>query len=141
VTTTTTRSTADTPTRAAHSRAFDVLIGLAALAVLLQGLWAGLFMRDGGQGGQGWVDVHARGAEAAIVLAALAAVVAFVKMRERTDLWLGSAALAAALVVEAYVGGLIGDGKGSLTAVHVPLAMIGVALAVWLPLRARHRTR
>jgi hypothetical protein len=41
------------------------------------------------------------------------------------------------LVVEAYLGGLIrDDGKDSLTAVHVPLALALMALAVWLPLRA-----
>jgi len=138
VTATDTRPIHDTRARA-RSRAFEILIGLAALAVLLQGLWAGLFMRNGGHGGQGWVDVHARGADVAIVLSAAAAVVAFVKLRDRVDLWLGSAVLALALLVEAYIGGLVGDGKGSLTAVHVPLAMVGVTLAVWLPMRARHR--
>ena len=39
---------------------------------------------------------------------------------------------------EAYLGGLIRDaGKDTLTAVHVPLAMALMGLAVWLPLRAR----
>ena len=42
------------------------------------------------------------------------------------------------LVVESYLGGEIVDhGKDSLTAVHVPLAMLIMAVAVWLPLRSR----
>ena len=42
------------------------------------------------------------------------------------------------LLVESYVGGEIGD-RPWLTAVHFPLAMALVGLAVWLPLRARRR--
>jgi heme A synthase len=43
------------------------------------------------------------------------------------------------LVLEAYLGGLIRDeGKDTLTAVHVPLAMLLIGLAVWLSFRATH---
>ena len=116
-------------------RAYSALIGLAALAVLLQGLWAGLFVHEGQDYRQSWVDVHARGAEVAIVLAAAATVVAFVRLRDRRDLLLGSAAMTVLLVVEAYLGGLIGDSP-SITVIHFPLAMALMGLAVWLPVRA-----
>jgi hypothetical protein len=133
------------PSRAATSRSrlFSALIGLAALAVLLQGLWAGLFLQHDGKrdAASSWIDVHARGAEVAIVLAAAATVTAFVKLRSRRDLWGGAAVLTVLLVLESYLGGLIRDqGKDTLTAVHVPLAMAIVALAVWLPVRTRHTT-
>ncbi len=58
--------------------------------------------------------------------------------RHRPDLVAGSAVFTLALVAEAYVGGEVGNHPG-LTALHFPLAMSLMALAVWLPLRARHR--
>lgn len=131
-----------TSTRRATSIAYTALIGLSAVAILLQGLWAGLFLRPGTHGGTDWVDVHARGGEVALVSAALATVVAFVRLRHRRVLWLGAAALTALLVVEAYLGGLIkDDGKDSLTPVHVPLALAIMGLAAWLFARSRRGVR
>ncbi|MGZ4604140.1 MAG: hypothetical protein ACXV0U_11165 [Kineosporiaceae bacterium] len=127
------------PTR---STLFSVLIGLSSLAILLQGLWAGIFLEhDGGRdAASGWIDVHARGADIALVLALVATIVAFVKLRARRDLWIGSAVLTVLLAAESYLGGAIrDDGQDVLTIVHVPLAMAIMALAVWLPLRARRR--
>ena len=129
------------PPRAPRSAAFSVLTGLAALAVLLQGLWAGIFLEHDGarDAAGGWIDVHARGGEVALALAVAATIVAWTKLRPRRDLLFGSATLVLLLVLESYLGGLIRDaGKDTLTAVHVPLAMAIMALAVWLPLRARH---
>jgi hypothetical protein len=123
---------------ASSSRLFTIIIGLASLAILLQGLWAGLFVHEGQDYQDSWVAVHAHGAEVAIVLAAVATVVAFVRLRSRRDLWLGSAALTLLLLGEAFLGGLIGD-QPNLTIVHFPLAMALMALAVWLPLRSRAR--
>jgi hypothetical protein len=120
-----------------RSPLYSALIGLAALAVLLQGLWAGLFAHEGKDYKQSWVDVHARGADIAILLAIAATVVAVLKLRERRDLIIGSGALVVLLVAEAYIGGLIGDHAG-LTAVHFPLAMGLMGLSVWLPFRATH---
>jgi hypothetical protein len=141
--TSTTRTTTPASTgRRARNPLYNALIGLTALAVLLQGLWAGLFLRDDGKspGAEGWVDVHARGGDIAILLAAVATVVAFWKLRRRRDLWAGSAVLTVLLVLEAYVGGLIRDEHvDSLTAVHVPLAMAVMGLVIWLPVRATHR--
>jgi hypothetical protein len=116
------------------------LIGLSGLAVLLQGLWAGIFLEHDGErdAASGWIDVHARGGEIALALAALATIVAFLRLRARRDLWIGCAVLVALLSVEAYLGGAIrDDDKDTLTSVHVPLAMAIMALAVWLLLRAR----
>lgn len=117
---------------------FTALIGLASLAVLLQGLWAGLFVHEGKDYQQSWVDVHARGADLAILLTAIAFVVAVWRHRDRRDLVIGSAVLAVLLVAEAYIGGLIGGHPGA-TVVHFPLAMGLMGLAVWLPLRASRR--
>jgi len=133
-------TTAATPGR----RLFGILTGLTGLLVLLQGLWAGIFLEhDGERDAAGsWIEVHARGGEIALVLAVAALVVAFARLRTRRDLLLGSAALVVLLVLESYIGGLIADDRlDSLTAVHVPLAMATMAVAVWLPLRARHAAR
>jgi hypothetical protein len=137
--TTRTMTTRTDESRPAKSPLFSSLIGLAALAVLLQGVWAGLFLEhDGRRDAAGtWIDVHARGGEVALLFALLATIVAFVTMRSRRDLWLGSLALVLLLVFEAFIGGLIRDsGKDILTAVHVPLGMAIMALSVWLPFRA-----
>ncbi|HEY0239887.1 MAG TPA: hypothetical protein VGC37_14710, partial [Friedmanniella sp.] len=108
------------------------------LVVLLQGLWAGLFVVEGQDDKDSWVTVHARGAEVAIGLALIATVVAFVKLRSRRDLVVGSVVFTVLLVLEAYLGGLIGD-HSALTAVHFPLAMALMGLAVWLPFRSVRR--
>lgn len=131
--------TVRTPTGGAV-RLYSILIGLSALAVLLQGLWAGLFVQEGQDYQQNWVSVHAAGGEAAIGLALIATVVALVKLRSRRDLVIGSAAFTVLLVLEAYLGGLIGE-HSRLTAVHFPLAMALMGLAVWLPLRAARLRR
>jgi hypothetical protein len=135
------QSTGETRTT---NKLFSVLTGLTTLVVVLQGLWAGIFLEHDGarNAAAGWIDIHARGGDISIVLALAAAVTAFVTMRARRSLWLGALALTVLLVVEAYVGGLIrDDGQDALTAVHVPLAMVILALAVWLPVHARSRGR
>jgi len=123
-----------------RGRVFSALAGVSTLAIFLQALWAGIFLEHDGErdAASGWIDVHARGGEVAIAFALAATVFAFARMRARTDLWLGGAALTALLVLESYLGGLIRDqSKDFLTAVHVPIAMAAMGLAVWLPLRAR----
>ncbi len=123
---------------------FSSLIGLSAVVVLLQGLWAGIFLQHDGQrdAASSWIDVHARGADLALLLAVLATGWAIWKLRSRKDLWIGGLVFVVLLVVESYIGGLIRDaGKDTLTAVHVPLALALMGLAVWLPLRARSGRR
>ncbi len=121
---------------------FQALIGLAALGVLLQALWAGIFLEHDGNRPDKWVNVHARGAEVTIGLAILAFAAAFVWLRHRRDLLIGTGVLVVALIVEAYIGGRItDDGNDTLTAVHVPIAMAIMGLVIWLPLRAHGPAR
>jgi putative Ca2+/H+ antiporter (TMEM165/GDT1 family) len=49
---------------------------------------------------------------------------------------LGTAALAVLLVLEVLLGEAVGSSLAA-QAVHVPLALALMALAVWLPVRAR----
>jgi hypothetical protein len=117
---------------------YSALLGLAVLGVLLQGLWAGLFVHEGRDYQENWVEVHALDGEVTIALAALATVAAFVFLRHRRELVIGTAVFTVLLVVEAYIGGLIG-GTARLTAVHFPLALALMGLAVWLSLRSARR--
>jgi heme A synthase len=120
-------------------RVFAALTGLAALAILLQGLWAGMFLEHDGErdAAESWIEVHATGGEVAIGLAALATIWALVRLRGRRDLVIGAVVLTVLLVLEAYIGGLIRDeGKDSLTPLHIPLALLLMGVAVWLPFRA-----
>ena len=114
---------------------YSALIGIVTLLVLLQALWAGLFIREGHDYRANWVHVHQIGADTAIVLTLVAAVVAFVKLRSRRDLLVGTVAMFVLLVLEGYLGGLIGGHQGATT-IHIPLGMALMALAVWLPMRA-----
>ncbi|WP_148616345.1 hypothetical protein [Nocardioides rubriscoriae] len=128
-------TTTTTPSTAGARKAYLSVIGLASVLILLQGLWAGLFVHEGEDYEEKWVEIHARGADLAILLAVVGAVILYVKMRERRDLLIGTVAMAVILVFEAYLGGLIGDNPG-VTAIHFPLAMALMGLSVWLPLRA-----
>lgn len=126
------------------TRVFAILAGLSSAFILLQGLWAGLFMSTPDKDPQStpWLEVHAWGGKAAILFALLTTVWAVRSLRHRRDLVIGAAALTALLVLESYIGGLIVDaGQDVMAAVHVPLALALTALAVWLPLRARSAHR
>ncbi|WP_029431610.1 hypothetical protein [Blastococcus sp. URHD0036] len=115
--------------------AFSALVGLTTLGVLLQGLWAGLFL--GGTDDPGtWVDVHQYGAEATLVLALLALVAALVWMRHHRPVVIATALLFVLLVVEFGLGTAAEDSRGTVV-VHVPLAMLIMGLAVYLPVVAR----
>jgi len=138
----TTTSLSPSTSTTGRSPVFSALIGLTALAVLLQGVWAGIFLEHDGErdAAQSWIDIHARGADVAIVLGVIATAYAIWALRSRRDLWIGSATFTVLLVAESYLGGLIADdSRDTLTAVHVPLGMAIMGLAVWLPLRAARR--
>jgi hypothetical protein len=143
--TSTVERTTTTPSHARRGRpVFAILAGISALAVLLQGLWAGIFLEHDGHrdAASSWIDVHARGGDVALLFAALATAYAFWRQRDRKDLWVGGAIYTLLIALEAWIGGLIrDDGADALTAVHVPLAMAVMGLAVWLPLRARRPAR
>jgi hypothetical protein len=132
--TTTTIADTERPVAQGRSVLLPALTGLTGLAVLLQGLWAGIFLEHDGQrdAAGNWIDVHARGGEVALVLAILTTIVVLVRARSRRDLWLGGMALIVLLLVESYAGGLIrDDGKDTLTAFHVPLGMAIMAVSAW----------
>jgi hypothetical protein len=117
---------------------WSALVGLASLGVLLQGLWAGLFLRpDAGDRGT-WVAVHQHGAEVTVVLALLATAAALSWMRARRDLVIGTAVFLVLLVAEMFLGMAI-EASSSAVVVHVPLAMLLLGVAVWLPTAARRR--
>jgi hypothetical protein len=119
---------------------FSAVTGLAALAVLLQGVWAGLFLEHDGQRDKASVSLaaHNVGGTVALVLAVIALVFAVVKLRSRRDLVIGTGILVVLLVVEYMLGILIhNQSKDALTVIHVPLALVITAVTVWLPLRSR----
>lgn len=120
---------------ARRSPLFAAVIGLASVAVLLQGLWAGLFVQEGKEYDDSWVEVHDWGARTAIALSIIGLIVAVVQLRHRPVLIGGTAALVVLLFVESYLGGEIGD-KPDYTAIHFPLALALMALCVWLPIAA-----
>lgn len=110
---------------------------LTTLVVLLQGVWAGIFLQRGGS--ETWVNVHGIGAHLAAVLSVAAAIVAVVRLRSRRDLVIGSAGFAVLIIIETGLGGAVRGGADGLTVVHIPLAMAIMGLAVRLALRARAR--
>src|SRR5690242_6534824 len=76
------------------SRAYTVLIGIGTLAILLQGVWAGIFLEHGNPDrAGGWIDVHARGGELALLFVVAATITAFLRVRARRDLWVGGVVL------------------------------------------------
>lgn len=131
----TTPATAPATDRA-RSPLYSALVGLASLGVLLQGVWAGLFLREGAANDPHWVAVHALDGQVTTALALAATAVAFVQLRARRDLVLGTAVLTVLLVVEVALGEAVGRAH-ALQVVHIPLAMALMGLAVWLPLRSR----
>lgn len=128
-------------TARANTALFSAFAGLTSLVVLLQGLWAGLFVPvgKGGPYNDTWVNVHNWGGRIALLLALVTAVVGFVTLRARRDLWIGAIILTVLVAFEVGLGSAISDSRsGGAAAVHIPLALVIMALAVWLPLRARH---
>lgn len=115
---------------------FSAVVGLAGLVILLQAVWAGLFIREDAKFEDNWVTVHSIGGTVALVLALIAVIVAFVQLRSRRDVVMGSIAFLLLLVVEAVIGGFIG-GTPALETVHFPLALLLMAMTAWLSVRAR----
>ena len=113
---------------------WNALVGLTSLGVLLQALWAGLFLRRDAEGST-WSSVHQHGGEATVTLAAIATIAAAMWLRHRADLLGGTVLLLVLLVAEYFLG----RAGGSSVAVHVPLALLIMGVAVWLPVAARRR--
>lgn len=122
--------------RSGREPLYGSVTGLTSLVVLLQGLWPGLFVREGKgfdatSAQANWVEVHDWGARIALVLGLTSLLVAVWRLRARRDLLVGTGALLFLLVVEAHVGDEIGD-HPSWPTVHIP-SMALVTLSVWLP--------
>lgn len=144
MTTTTTPSIPPAPTITTLSPLFTALVGMQALVVLLQGVFAGVFLRVDGErdASASWIDAHAWGAHIGTVVAIVTAGYALAKLRDRRPLVVASVALAVVFLLESYLGGLIrDDGKDDLTAVHVPLGMAIMGLTVWLSVTATRLRR
>src|SRR5690349_19580764 len=86
------------------SRVFSYLIGASVVTVVLQGLWAGLFIREGEANNDSWVDIHADGGLVALGLSLLACALGLMQVRGRRW-WLvaGGLVYAALLAVEVYL--------------------------------------
>lgn len=136
--TTETPSPAPAATGRTRSPLFASVIGLAGLVILLQAVWAGLFIREGADFKDNWVTVHSVGGTVSMVLALIAVIVAFVQLRARRDLVIGSVVFFLLLVVEGLLGGFIGD-TPALETVHFPLALLLMAMTAWLSLRSRRQ--
>lgn len=111
----------------------SALVGVATLLILLQGLWAGLFLDRTGGGRQPWLNIHSGLGELTALLGIAALVLALVRLRHRRDVVVGTAVLAALLVLAVGAGMA---GRGGLW-IHLPLALASMAVAVWLPTRLR----
>ena len=129
-------TSARTPDTTARSPLFSALVGITTLLVLLQGLWAGLFL---GGSSQSFVGVHNWGGNLSLLTALGATGVGYLQLRARRDLWIGALVLTLALVLEIGLGQAVDASGGATLAVHVPLAMLIMGLAVWIPLRTRAR--
>jgi heme A synthase len=125
----------------AQTAVFSALAGLTALGVLLQGVWAGLFVPTGKGGtyAETWVEIHNWGAWISVLLALMTTAVGFVTLRPRRDLWVGALVLTFLLVVEGVLGAFVAEaGSKSAVVIHIPLALVIMSLVVWLPLRATY---
>ena len=119
----------------APPRLFVRLVGLTALAILLQAVIAGVFVNQDGH--DGWITVHGVVADLTWVTALVTAAYAFRRVRPRGNrrLWLGAALLFLLTLAQTGIGHLITDqGMDGLIVVHVPLALIIFGLATWLSL-------
>ena len=120
---------------AASSRAFNLLIGASTLVVVLQGVWAGLFLREGEGYNEEWIDVHGDGGLIALGLAVLACAIGLLQLRGRRWLVALAFVFAALLAIEVYLGGLVGE-TGGLAAIHIPLALAIAALGAGVFVRS-----
>jgi hypothetical protein len=105
---------------------------LSATAVFLQAVTAGMFVSQDGR--DSWVSVHGVIADVTWVAALIAAAVALARLRRvHHVLTIGSALLFVLTLGQTGIGHLITDkGMDGLIVVHVPLAVVIVAVATLL---------
>lgn len=128
-------------TLARYGPGYAALVGLVALSILLQAVFAGEFIEPRSSGG--WLNAHEANATVATALALISAIYATVLLRRvARSLVIGSFVLFLVLAVMAELGYAIHDsGDDNLTPVHVPLALLAFGLTIWLSVRARSLRR
>ena len=117
---------------------YAALIGLVALAILVQGVLAGMFIEPGAHSGA--LNAHDVNADVALGLSIVAAIYAFALLRTVAPaLLIGSVVLVALMIALVAIGHAItGSSDNGLTRVHVPLALLAFGLTIWLSVRARN---
>jgi lipopolysaccharide export LptBFGC system permease protein LptF len=116
-------------------RVFNALIGVTTLGIFLQAITAGEFVSQEHRGG--WIAAHSVIANVTILVALATAVVGLVLVHatDKVLAW-SSLALFVLLILQTVLGHLITEGEADgWIGVHVPLAFVIVALAVWLSVR------
>jgi hypothetical protein len=113
-------------------RIFSIVNGLTLLGVLLQAVWAGLFIDQTGR--DMWITVHEIGGFVVVLLALVTALVAAALLRRADSaLTLGAVGLLVLIVVQTGLGEAITkSGRQELIVSHVPLAMLIFGLGVYL---------
>src|SRR5579862_8977808 len=116
---------------------YAALIGLTSFAILLQGIFAGVFVEPGSH--PGWLNAHDINADVALGLSVASAGYALVLLRRAApSLAVGAVVLALLLVALVAIGHAItGSRDNGLTPVHVPLALLAFGVTVWLSARVR----
>jgi hypothetical protein len=124
-------------TLARYGPGYAALVGLVALAIILQAVFAGEFVEPGTH--SGWLDAHQVNADVTTVLSVITAGYAIVLLRRvARSLVIGSIVLVVVLVaMEALGHAITHSGDHNLTPVHVPLALAAFGLTIWLSVRAR----
>lgn len=113
-------------------RTFSMVNGLTLLGVLLQAVWAGLFIDRAER--EPWVTVHEIGGFVVVVLSLATALLAIALLRRADSaLTFGAVGQFLLLVVQTGLGeGISKAGSQELLVSHVPLAMLIFGLGVYL---------
>lgn len=116
---------------------FSALVGLTSLGIFAQAITAGEFVSQRHRGG--WIDAHGIISDVVAVLSLALMVFTIVKLRKVSrQLLAGTIALFFLVIVQSTLGHQITDNDQDwLIGVHVPLAFVVFAIAVWLPISAR----
>lgn len=120
-------------TRTRAARAFAIMNGVVFLGVLVQGLSGGSLL---GHLGPAWARVHQITAVVVIAAAVACAVLALVGLRGNgRGLLVRSVVLLGLIIVQTALGESL-HAHHALLAVHVPVAMLIMALSALLAVRA-----
>jgi FtsH-binding integral membrane protein len=117
-------------------KGFSALVGVTSLAIFLQAVTAGEFVSQDHR--DGWISAHNVVADIVAVLALATMVFTIVALRKTgRALLVGTIVLFVLVVVQIFIGQEItGNKQDWLIGIHVPLAFIIFAVAIWLPIRA-----